>query len=29
MDDVKYGEKDLASLGGGKMALIDSGNTSI
>lgn len=29
MDDIKFGEDDIGGYGGGKMALIDSGNTSI
>lgn len=29
MDDMQLGDVDIAGMGGGKMALIDSGNTSI
>lgn len=29
MDDIKYDNHDVGGNGGGKMALIDSGNTSI
>lgn len=29
MDDIQLGQVDIGGIGGGKMALIDSGNTSI
>jgi len=29
MDDIQYGQTGIGSNGGGKMALVDSGNTSI
>jgi hypothetical protein len=29
MDDVQYGKKQIPNRNGGKMAIIDSGNTTI
>jgi hypothetical protein len=29
MDDIMYGTKDIPARSGGKMAIIDSGNTTI